>query len=284
MKTSLKRILTLLVLFLFVFAAGCGVTDASLAAGDVSFQDGKLNVAFLDVGQGDSILLKSPDGKTMLIDAGEATEEEVIKSALQNNGIEKIDYLIATHPHSDHIGSMPAIVEAYEIGEIYMPRASSNTKTYEQLLENIQEKGLTVHAGRAGVTLDFGEQVQGEFLAPASEEYEETNNDSLVLKLTYGETSFLFTGDAEALSEGEMLESTPEKLDADVLKVGHHGSSSSSSTDFLLAVSPEYAVISCGKENSYGHPHAETTYSLKQLGVTTYRTDLLGTILAVSDG
>lgn len=242
-----------------------------------------LTVAFLDVGQGDSTFIRFPNGKTALIDAGDAGASQTITQHIQNSGTQKIDYLIATHPHADHIGSMQQVVDRFEIGEIYMPRVSHNSKTYEKLLLAIQNKGLTIHTARAGVTIEVEPNITLAFIAPCSKSYEDKNNYSAVVRLLYDNTAFLFTGDAEVLSEQEMINSgTP--LSADVLKVGHHGSKSSTDAIFLQAVQPQYAVISVGADNSYSHPHQVTLKKLAEIGATIFRTDINGTITAVSDG
>lgn len=246
--------------------------------------DGKtLTVSFLDVGQGDSIFIELPDGKTMLIDASEMDQADTIMNYIKARGLSRIDYLIATHPHADHIGGMRAIVETFEIGEIWMPNADSTTATYEKLLTAIDDKGLSIRTAKAGkVILEQG-ALRIALLAPCSDEYSDLNDYSAVIKLTYGSTAFLFTGDAEALSEEEMLASGAD-LSADVLKLGHHGSSTSSSEAFLKAVSPTWGIISCGKDNDYGHPHSETLASAAKYGITLCRTDLEGTIVFTSDG
>ena len=249
------------------------------------FEEGKLGVAVLNVGQGDSILIRSPEGRVMLIDAGEYTAEEAVEQALRTNGIEKIDVLVGTHPHSDHIGGMQHIVERFAIGKIYMPQVSSNTSTFKNLLEAISAKGLKITAARAGESIDFGPSVSAEILAPVKTEYSDTNNYSAVIKLTYGDTSFLFTGDASSGAEKDMLATyDAPKLHCDVLKVGHHGSRTSSSARFLAAVAPSYGLISLAAGNDYGHPHTETLKRLEDAGVTVLRTDVLGTLLVTSDG
>lgn len=242
-----------------------------------------LTVSFLDVGQGDSTFIRFPNGKTALIDAGDAGAAQTITQHIQNSSAQKIDYLIATHPHADHIGGMQQVVEQFEIGEIYMPRVSHNSKTYERLLLAIQNKGLTIHTACAGVAIEIEPNITLSFVAPCSKSYEDKNNYSAVVRLLYDNTSFLFTGDAEALSEQEMI-SSGAPLTANVLKVGHHGSKTSTDTIFLQTVQPQYAVISAGAENSYGHPHQVTLKKLAKIGATIFRTDVNGTITAVSDG
>ena len=252
--------------------------NANLQAGDT------LTVNFLDVGQGDSEFIQLPDGKCMLIDAGVSESAGKIASKISELGYEKIDYLIATHPHADHIGGMKRIVENFEIGEIYMPKASTNTKTFENLLQAISDKGLSINTAKAGKVLYESDDLKIEFLAPISDSYKDLNNYSAVIRLQYGNNVFLFTGDAEELAEGEILNAYSKSvLKADVLKVGHHGSSTASSADFINTVLPKYAVIELGEGNSYNHPHKEAINNLNAVGAEILRTDLNGNITIVSD-
>ena len=239
-----------------------------------------LVIHYLDVGQGDSIFIELPQKKSMLIDASTGAYGEGIADYIEDKGYSKIDYLVATHPHADHIGGMEDMVEEFEIGEIYMPRASTTTKTYKNLLTAIKKKGNKINTAKAGVSIYSGSGINIQILAPNSTSYEDLNNYSVVIKLTYGKKSFLFMGDAEMLSEDEIT----ADVSADILKVGHHGSSTSTSEDFINRVNPEYAVISCGKDNSYGHPHKETMATLKKYDVEVLRTDTMGTIIATTDG
>lgn len=244
---------------------------------------GELVVSYIDVGQGDSIFIEFPGGKTALIDAGEAENVSAVTSYLRQRNCDEIDYLICTHPHSDHIGGMSKVLSTFSVGEVYMPRVEHTSKTYEKLLIQLNNLGLPVYTAKAGAVLSVEPEIEFVMLAPVSGEYDELNDYSAVLRLTYGESSFLFTGDAEKLSEKEMLDSG-QNLTADVLKVGHHGSSTSSHQAFLDAVNPTYAVISCDGNNEYGHPHKKVVKRLDNSGITIYRTDLYGTVMAISDG
>lgn len=246
----------------------------------ISPYDGKLHVYYLDVGQADSIFIKLPNNENMLIDAGVDESGEKIVEALQSSGTEKIDYLVATHPHADHIGGMQEVVENFDIGKVYMPAAVTNTRTYEDLLLAIKSKGNTITTAKAGTDILSDENLSAVFVAPNSAEYDDLNNYSAVIKLTYGNNSFVFTGDAEKLSEDEIR----ANIKCDVLKVGHHGSNTSTSKNFLKKTEPTYAVISCGADNEYGHPHKEVMQRLNNAGIEIYRTDVNGTIEAVSDG
>lgn len=241
-----------------------------------------IEVHFLDVGQADSILIKTPDGKSMLIDAGNNADGQAVVSYIKSQDISKIDILVGSHPHEDHIGGMDNVINSFDIGQIYMPRISHTTQTYEDVLTAIKNKGLKVTAPTAGTSFNIGE-AKCTILAPTSEKYDDINNYSIVIRLQYGNTSFLFAGDAEEISEREMINKGFD-LSADVLKIGHHGSSSSTSPDFLKKVSPKYAVISVGPENDYGHPSAEVMNRLKNANIPVYRTDESGTVICTSDG
>ncbi len=244
---------------------------------------GRLAVHFIDVGQGDSILLQLPDRQTMLVDAGPNEAGSAVVSYLQEQGVEKIDYLVATHPHADHIGGMDNVIQAFEIVKVYMPRVTTTTESFESVLRSLKAKGLKITPAKAGLTILDRNGLKISFAAPCRSGYEDLNNWSAVLKVRYGGISFLLTGDAQAESEQEMLASGAD-MKADVLKVGHHGSYSSTTPAFLKAVSPKYAVISVGAGNDYGHPHRETLARLASAGVKVYRTDRDGTVIFVSDG
>lgn len=242
---------------------------------------GNLKISFIDVGQGDSILVQT-GSNTMLIDAGTREDAGRVIKLLEQSGIKKLDVVIATHPHEDHIGGMDDVIKQFDIGKLYMPKVTSNTKTWEDMISAVKRKGLDITAPIPGSSFKLGEAVCT-ILAPNSSKYEEFNDYSIVFRLVYGKNSFMFTGDAQVLSEKEMLAKGYE-LKSDLLKVGHHGSNGSTSDEFLDVVNPGYAVISCGKGNDYGHPHKETMDKLEQRGVKVYRTDESGTIVCSSDG
>jgi beta-lactamase superfamily II metal-dependent hydrolase len=243
-----------------------------------------LSVHFIDVGQGDCSLVKT-QGAAVLIDGGEKGNDKAVVAYLKNQGVTQIDYLIATHPDSDHIGSLADIIAQYPPKNVIMPKLSEkntpSTKTYTRLLEAIKGSGAKVIAAVPGNSYTIG-GAELQILAPLAQ-YDDTNNMSVVTKITYGSVSFLMTGDAETASEKAML-SSGEDLRADVLKVGHHGSSTSSGKEFLAAVKPSVAVISCGEGNSYGHPNQKTLSRLGEIGAKVYRTDLLGSIVLATDG
>lgn len=246
--------------------------------------EGELIVHYLDVGQGDSEFIELPNGECMLIDASTSEYEEIIAEAISTLGCSRIDYVVATHPHADHIGGMAYVIDSFDIGAVYMPKVSSNSKTFENLLNTISDKGLQINTAKAGENIYSSSEMQIEFLAPVHDKYNETNDYSAVVKISYGKNSFIFTGDAEEAAEQDMMTLDYAALDCDVLKVGHHGSNSSSSMDFLDAVTPRYAVISCGEGNSYGHPHDEPLKRLAKIGAEVYRTDTEGTITIVCNG
>lgn len=248
---------------------------------------GETRVYFLDVGQGDCELLRLGTGETVLIDSGTGESAQELTAYLKELGVGRIDFLIATHPHEDHIGGMTAVVEQFPVGKIYMPRIADGqvptTATYRTLLQAIDRKNLRVTAARGGMTVLSSGENRLELFAPNRAEYDNLNNYSVVAKLTCGEKRFLFTGDAETQAEQDLLKRKYD-LRSDVLKCGHHGSSTSTGAAFLKAVSPAAAVISCGLNNDYGHPSPKVVQRLQKAGVTIYRTDRQGTILARCDG
>lgn len=240
---------------------------------------GSLKVHFLDVGQGDSALIHVGD-KAMLIDAGNSKDGPNIVAYIQNQGISKLDYLVLTHPHADHIGGAAEVVNAFDIDKILMPKATHTSKTFEDLLLTIQSKGHRITSPSPGQDFSLGKAT---FKILASNDGSDLNNKSIVSRLVFGSTSFLFTGDAEAAVESKILQ-RGYKIKSDVLKVGHHGSDTSTGDSFLKKVSPKHAIISVGKGNSYGHPSDDILAKLDSLGASVYRTDEVGTIVVTSDG
>lgn len=241
---------------------------------------GILTVSVLDVGQGDAIYIALPNGESMLIDAGERSRGDDVVQYVKARGDQTIEYLVGTHPHADHIGGMEQVLDNLDIGAVFLPNAETDTRTFEDFLLALSQKGLKIRTAKAGVTILNDEGLNIQVVAPQDKVYGDLNNYSAVIRLTYRNTVFLFMGDAEALSEKEIT----ADVDADVLKVGHHGSSSSTSQAFLNRVSPRYAVISVGAGNSYGHPSQTVLDRLTAAGVTVYRTDLDGTVVFTSDG
>ncbi|MDN6196216.1 MAG: MBL fold metallo-hydrolase [Atopostipes suicloacalis] len=245
--------------------------------------DGKLKVHYLDVGQGDATFIQLPEGETVLIDGAKRANGQIVLDYLEDLKIEKIDYLLATHPHEDHIGGLVEVVENFEIGEIYLPDKQHTTIVFEDLLLAIKEKGYSIKKAEAGKTLFEEEGLMMNIIAPDAITGSNLNNYSIANQLVYGETTFLFTGDAEKKSEEKMVESH-HPLEADVLKVGHHGGDTSSIDSFLAEVRPDYAVISVGEGNQYGHPHPKVLERLRKYDAEIYRIDQEGTIIVTSDG
>lgn len=239
-----------------------------------------LKVHYLDVGQGDSIFIELPNNETMLIDAAESYQSENIINYLKNLNYQKIDYVIGTHPHADHIGGLKDIINTFEIGKIYMPKVVSTTKTYESLLMAIKDKNLKINTAKAGTSIIDTDALKINILAPNNSTYTELNNYSVVTKITYGTTKFLFMGDAEKLSENEIK----EDVTADVIKIGHHGSNTSSSIDFIKKVNAKYGIISVGLNNKYNLPKEEIITNWENSGTKIYLTSINGTITASSDG
>jgi beta-lactamase superfamily II metal-dependent hydrolase len=258
------------------------VTDIPVQSQSTT-NDKKLRIAILDVGQADSILVQIPNGKNLLIDAGNNEDAATIITYLQKLGINKLDILIGTHPHEDHIGSLDTVIEKFAVGQIVMPPVTTTTDAFRDVIKAIAAKGQKITKAEGGLVLDLGSEVSALLLAPNSRIYEDLNNYSAVVKINYGQNSFLFAGDAQELSELEMVQAGYD-LKSDLIKVGHHGSQTSSSEIFLAKVQPKYAVISVGKGNRYGHPSQETLDRLARFGAEVYRTDQSGTIIAESDG
>ncbi|MCY6369608.1 ComEC/Rec2 family competence protein [Clostridium ganghwense] len=244
--------------------------------------NGSLKVHFIDVGQADSILI-TENNHNMLIDAGNNDDSELVTTYLKKQGISNLDYVVGTHPHEDHIGGLDAVINEFNIGTIYMPKKVATTKTYKDVIKAIKNKNMKITLPKRGSTFKLGEATCTIVAPIENKKYKDTNDYSIVIKLRYKDTSFLFTGDAEGASEKEILKGGYD-IKVDVLKVGHHGSRTSTIDAFLKKVSPKYAVISCGKENKYGHPHKETIQKLKDKNIQLYRTDKSGTIIAISNG
>jgi|GEM_PF-71633 len=241
----------------------------------------ELAVHFIDVGQGDAILIRAPD-KAVLIDGGERGATAL--NYLQAQGTDKLDLVIGTHPHSDHIGGLIDVLAVLPVAEVMDPGVVHTSEVYEEYLTLIDEKDILFTIARAGMSRDLGNGIILQVYHPVQPDDANLNDASVVAKVTYGTVSFLFTGDAEAASEAQMLLRSDISPPATVLKIGHHGSNSSTSDAFLELVDSEAAVIMVGKGNPYGHPHAETLAKLAAAGVTVYRTDTDGTIVITTDG
>lgn len=267
-----------------VFGDGAGLFNMAGLRGQ-TVADGKMMVEFIDVGQGDCTLITDSEA-VILIDGGEAGEAQNVINYLKNKNIEKIDCCIATHPHSDHIGSLAKVFEEFEIKDVIMPdvpeKIIPTTVTYERFLESLSENAENVYSAERGKTYTYGGMTL-KILAPVAD-YDDLNNMSVVSKVTFGNTSVMITGDAETPSEEDMLDFKGTDYYADILKVGHHGSRTSTSEEWLTAVNPQCAVVSCGLDNDYGHPHKQLIKRLEKAEIEYYRTDLLGSIVFESDG
>jgi len=246
-----------------------------------------LVVTFLDVGQGDAAFLQSPSGKTMLIDGGPESAFSTIDQFLTARGVVGLDTVIASHLHADHIGGLIQLVDTYPIGNFYYPPFDAESETYFQLLDALKESPATVSSPLAGkdTLIPWDDKVEIRILAPYQTVYSDYNDTSYILRVSYGDTAVLFAGDATSLGEKLAMKAQPNHyFEANVLKVGHHGSSDSTSVKFLNAVSPSIAVISVGKNNDYGMPDEALLDRLKDAGVTVYRTDESGSITLLLDG
>ena len=244
-------------------------------------EEDELAVYYLDVGQGDAILLQQNDD-TMLIDTGDNGMENQLLQQLKTLNVTQLDVLVCTHYHADHIGGAAEVLQNLTVDRVLLPSGSATTQTYEDMLDVIDQKGIPTSFPKIGYTGKLGE-ADYQVVGPEQGEDDNQNNNSLMIRFQFGSASFLFTGDAEATEEADTLAAGYD-VQADVLKVGHHGSSTSTSDAFLQAVHPVCAVISCGAGNDYGHPHQETLDKLSAAGVTVYRTDLSGAITVLTDG
>lgn len=291
MRRKKKQISLLMALFLVIFGSIFYFLEPSQAnpntptptpetmQANQEIQDSeKLQIWFLDVGQADSILIQNGDAN-MLIDAGNNEDGKKLVSYFQSLGIESFQYVIGTHAHEDHIGGMDDIIDNFDIDTFYMPDAITTTATFESVLDSLEAKNIAFQTPSIDSIFKLGNATIDVLYVGTDDS--DLNNTSIVLKLTYGNTSVLFMGDAE-----KEVETIIEKKDisADVLKVGHHGSNTSSSKTFLEKVNPSYAIISVGTGNSYGHPSNTTIQNLENQNIQIYRTDENGTIIMTSDG
>lgn len=239
----------------------------------------RLEVTFIDVGQADSILLEN-EGHYMLVDAGNNEDGPKLVNYFKNQNIHQFDYVIGTHPHEDHIGGLDNIIEDFDINTFYMPDVITTTKTFEDVLDALGEKNMTLSIPKTNATFKLGDATV-KVLYVGTEDESDLNDTSIVLKVTYQNVSFLLTGDASTKVEEKL---NPADLESTVLKVGHHGSSTATNEKFLNTVNPKYAIISVGENNQYEHPHTTVLNTLAAHNITTYRTDQDGTIKVITDG
>lgn len=290
-KKLSKKLIYLIVIVIVAIVTAFGrnydkITDGSAdSSKNAPPSDGSFQVHFVDVGQGDCTLVVC-NGKTLLIDAGENGHETDVINYLRSMNVEKLDYIIATHQHSDHIGGLPEVLEEFGTDNIIMPRLTEEqtptNSTYKAFVKAVAASDAKVISAKPGSVYSLGD-ASFEILGPITDDCEDINSMSAVTKITYGETSFIVTGDAEKDEEIEIVENGAD-LDCDVLRVGHHGSKTSSCKDFLDAVTPEICVISCGENNDYGHPHDDVVNRLEKYTDEIYRTDICGSLVFTSDG
>lgn len=273
-------VLSLCCVGIYLFRDKIFVTDPA----EQIIHNGGISVHFVDVGQADCMLLMTPDGN-MLVDSGTNGSEEWLSDYLDSYGIESITYFVLTHPHDDHIGGADMILKNYDVENVILTDAEDGSEMYGDLMSLIDEKNVNVMIPNSGDEFYIGE-VKSTILAPISDvdKYDEINSTSIVLKCEFRECSFIVTGDAEVDSEREMISKYGYFLDCDILKLGHHGSKTSSSYDFLRLTSPKYAIACCGEDNTYGHPSSEVVYRLDMFGAQLLRTDKEGSIVFVCDG
>ncbi|MGL5439034.1 MAG: ComEC/Rec2 family competence protein [Filifactoraceae bacterium] len=269
-----KILLLIIIIFPLIFITACQ---------EKSSISGEFQIHIIDVGQGDSTLLITPEGETILIDTGSYKNYDKLKAYLFGLGITKFNKLIATHPDSDHIGSMAEIIKDFDVDEFYMPDKTHPSTSFDLMVEELTKKSIPINISYANDKIQLSQSVEGIFLSPYNQFYKENNLYSLVLYIKYNDTTFLFMGDAEEENEYEILSQYPS-LHADFIKLGHHGSKSSSSRTFIEHVSPYISVISVGKKNDFGHPHKEVVSLLEELKIPLYRTDEQESIVFLSNG
>src|SRR3989339_217248 len=281
-----RKGVTLLLLFISLFVWNGAFGDSE------KFPKDKLQISVIDVKQGDSIFIRSPSGKTMLIDGGPCFKNGdagryFVLPFLYKQGINKIDVVVLTHPHDDHVGGFPSILKELQVGLILDSGQLHTSKRYMSFLEYVERKNISYMLARRGVKIDLGGGVLGEILHPTDKFIEESalNNNSVVMRLTYGKFAMMLTGDLEKEGEDQVLATfSNELIKSDVLKIGHHGSNTASSYDFLKVVDPSIAIISVGKKNQFHHPHKSTLSKLEERRISVFRTDLSGTVTVLTDG
>ena len=267
-------------LFIMLFLAVAYVLFSRQEQAAVPQEEGSFAVHFIDVGQADAALVMC-DGHYMLIDGGNAEDSDLVYSYLERHGAKHLDYMVASHAHEDHIGGLSGALNYATVDTALCPVTEYSSKVFQNMVKYLEEQGKSLTVPEPGDKFDLG-SARVEILGPVKE-YDDTNNTSIVLRIDYGETSFLFTGDMETGAERDLIDSGAD-LRATVLKAGHHGSDTSTGYQFLREVSPQYTVISVGEGNKYGHPSDEVLSRFRDAGTEVYRTDMQGHIIAESDG
>lgn len=252
---------------------------------------GELEIHHIDVGQGDATLLVGPDGETMLIDSGGFKDNGTeVLAYLDEQGIDRIDHLVTTHPHADHIGGHEAVIETYErerggIGAIYDPGATHTTQTYGEYLDAVERHNVTLYQVQQGAAIPFGDAVDASVLhPPKNATAAELNDESLALLIEFGKTGYLITGDSEAVAESRLVEEFGGQIDADIYQAGHHGSSTSSNREFLETADPDIAVVSSARDSPHSHPHNSTLRRFGELDIATYWTGAHGDTVITTNG
>lgn len=261
-----------------------GVDKNAEKLADLEKNGQKLIIYTLNTGNSDCTIVREPGGHALIIDAADDDDFSQISATLKALKIEKLDAAIATHPHSDHIGSMAKVIKQFSPDVVYMPKANNKIVQYTRMMDEIERKGIEIEYVDAKMSFEMGEAEFTLLNPKKGEEYEKLNDTSVVARMDYGETGALFTGDVETQAIRDMLADYSELLDVDVLKVAHHGSTKSTTYDFLRAVTPQLAIITAGRDNDYGHPHKKTLSRLAKESITVVRTDLNGDIAVFSDG
>ncbi|WP_426349538.1 ComEC/Rec2 family competence protein [Alloiococcus sp. CFN-8] len=269
-----KVLLAFIILILMVSSIGCIKNHYNKLY--------PLNISFIDVGQGDSILIQYKN-KNILIDSGPDYSEKHLIKYLKDKRIKKLDMVIATHPHADHIGGMDGIIKSFKIKSFQAPKVLSSDESFVNMVKALRDKNISINTIKKGKSIALDKEAQINFLSPSEASYDNINNYSAVALLTYKNTTYLFTGDAEEAIENELISDYP-KLKVDLIKLGHHGSKTSSTDSFLRALAPKITVISCGLGNDYNHPSPIILDRLRKLNIKVLRTDTMGTITIISNG
>ena len=279
----MKKTLLTLFLILSLLLSGCVIILEGPAETAAPVSGEGLTIHFIDVGQADCALLEC-DGKYMLVDGGNVEDGQLVISYLQQQGVEELEAVVCSHAHEDHMGGLPAVLAVYPTKAVYAPTRTYSSRVFDDFVYYTDQQRLEITLPEPGDSFALGE-TKVTVLGP-TKSYADPNDTSIVLRVEYGETSFLFTGDMETAAENDMLDYWEGKMNwkVDVLKVGHHGSETSTGYRFLHELDPEYGVISVGEGNTYGHPHEEPMSRLKDAGVILFRTDELGTVIAGTDG